>query len=305
MNTIKLNKLLLLFFIAILFGCNKNDNPLSENAKEGGLIEVQTGTVVYFLNTMEDNYPIDLKYFQGVGTNIASIDVYKQFYTVDDTGAVVSSEKTLYKTLDLSSFTEPGFISYNATFKSLAEGTTINGQLIPQDDTLLTAGFYWELTYDIILEDGRHVQVNANTVFINSRYAGKYRVLDALYYRIGVLTYGIDEWPTEVTVTALNATTFKMEAPCEPFASNSVYFTIDEASGAITVLKSYGGSTLYINSQAMQNCASDPGTFNNVPCDNSNILIKVPSTKDTLRISYGYFTAGSGPREFYQEMVKI
>ena len=93
------------------------------------------------------------------------------------------------------------------------------------------------LTCNIKLDDGRTARVNENTVFINSRFAGTYNVVDALYYRIGVLTYDLADWPTTVDVTALNATTFKMEAPCEPFGSNSIYFTIDDASGNVQVLK--------------------------------------------------------------------
>lgn len=304
MNTIKIKNLIFVLFIALLAGCSVNENPISKNAKEGGLIEVRTGTVVYFLNTMDDDYPVELKYYQGQGADITSIDVNQQFFTIDDTGGVVTSPKTLFKTIDLSSEKTSGYYTLNASFAELAAGTTINGVLIPQSDDLLKPGFYWELTYDIHLDDGRTVHVNANTVFINSRYAGVYNVTDALYYRIGVLTYDIADWPTEVTVTALNATTFKMEPPCEPFGTNTIYFTIDDASGAIQILKSYAGSELTINNQKVATCSTEPGAFNNIPCDGSNVAIKVPSTKDTLKLSYAYVTPGSGPREFYQVMVK-
>lgn len=306
MKTINLNKLLLLVFVAFLFSCNKNDNPLSENAKEGGLITVETGTVVYFINTMDQDYPVELKYYQGQGADITKIEVYKQFYTIDDTGGTINSDKTLFKTLDLSSnTTTPGYITYNSSFAELAAGTTIDGQLIPQADTLLKPGFYWELTYKIYLNDGRTLQVPNYSIFINSRFAGKYKVIDAQYWRINVPTYGIEDWPEEVTVTALNATTFKMEE-CEPFG-NTVYFTIDDASGAIGILKKYNGDDILINGIPVANCSADPGAFNNAPCDGSNIAIKVASTKDTLKLTYGYITptGAAGPREFWQVMVKI
>ena len=309
MNAIKIKNLIFVLFITLLAGCSVNENPISKNAKEGGLIEVKTGTVVYFLNTMDEDYPVELKYYQGQGTDISTIDVYRQFYTLDDTGGVVSSPKTLFKTIDLTGNKTSGYITYNASFQELADGTTINGVLIPQSDDLLKPGFYWELTYDIKMEDGRHLKVNANTVFINSRFAGVYNVIEAEYYRINVLTYDLTDWPTEVTVTALNANTFKMEAPCEPFGSNNVYFTIDDATGAVQVLKSYAGNTLFINGLPFATCSTEPGAFNSVPCDGSNIAIKVPSTKDTIKITYAYVNgptdAGAdGSREFWQVMVK-
>lgn len=306
MNTIKFKNLFYLLLVAMLFSCNKNDNPLMENAKEGGLIEVNTTTVVYFLNTMAQPYDVELKYYQGAGANISSIEVYKQFFTVDTAGLPVSSEKTLFKTIDLSAQTEPGFHTYTASFNELASGTTVNGVLIPQADTLLKPGFYWVLSYAVKLDDGRTVATNDNTVFINSRFAGVYNVVDALYYRIGVLTYDIADWPTTVKVTALNATTFKMEPPCEPFGNNTIYFTIDDASGDIQVLKTYAGSTNTVNNIAIATCSADPGAFNSVPCLGSNTAIKVPSTKDTIKITYGYVTptGAVGPREFYQVMVK-
>lgn len=306
MNTIKIKNLIFVLFIALLAGCSENENPISKNAKEGGLIEIKTGTVVYFINTMDQDYPVELKYYQGVGADISTIDVYRQFFTIDDTGAVISSPKTLFKTLDLTGNKTPGYITYNTSFQELADGTTINGVLIPQSDDLLKPGFYWELTYDIKMEDGRHLKVNANTVFINSRFAGVYNVIKARYYRAKPTVVDYDEtyWPETVTITALNANTFKIEAPCEPFGTNTIYFTLDEASGAIQVLKSYAGSTLIINSLPFATCSTEPGAFNNVPCDGSNIAIKVPSTKDTIKITYGYVNATTGPREFYQVMVK-
>lgn len=306
MNTINFKNLAYLLFVALFLSCNKNDNPLKQNAKEGGLIEVNTGTVVYFINTMDQPYDIEMKYYQGAGANINTIEVYKQFFTIDDDGNPISSERTLFKSIDLTDKSEPGYHTYTASFNELANGTTIDGTLIPQDDALLKPGFYWELTYDIKLDDGRTARVNEKTVFINSRFAGTYNVVDALYYRIGVLTYDLADWPTTVDVTALNATTFKMEAPCEPFGSNSIYFTIDDASGNVQVLKTYGGSTLAINGIGVATCSTEPGAFNSVPCLGSNVAIKVPSTKDTIKITYGYVTptGAVGPREFYQVMVK-
>lgn len=305
MNKINFKTLMYLFLFTFLFGCNKNDNPLKQNSKEGGLIDVNTNTVVYFINTMSDNYDVELRYYQGVGADISSIDVYKQFYTTDDTGGVITSPKTLFKTLDFADKNVSGVTKYTASFSELAAGTTINGVLIPQADSLLKPGFYWLLTYDIKLDDGRHVIVPKNTIFINSRFAGKYTVAYARYYRSGTFFYDEGDWPSPINVTALNATTFRMEAG-NPFGQD-VYFTIDDASGKIEILKSYAGNTLIINNFGFVNCVTEPGAFNYVSCDISNIAIKVASTKDTIKMVYGYINPGGsfpGTREFTQVMVK-
>lgn len=308
MNTINLKNLAYILFVTLFLSCNKNDNPLKQEAKEGGLIEVNTSTVVYFINTMDQPYDVELKYYQGVGADISTVEVYKQYFTIDNDGNPVSSEKTLFKSIDLTDKKEPGYHTYTATFKELAAGTTVDGVLIPQDDTLLKPGFYWELTYDIKLDDNRTARLNEKTVFINSRFAGTYNVIDARYYRSAppIVDYDASYWPETVVVTALNANTFKMEAPCEPFGTNTIYFTLDDASGNIQVLKTFNGSTLLINNIPTATCTTEPGAFNNVPCLGSNIAIKVPSTKDTIKITYGYVTptGNVGPREFYQVMVK-
>ena len=64
-------------------------------------------------------------------------------------------------------------------------------------------------------------------------------------------------------------------------------------------------SGLYSGNRALS-CKTDKNQFKNVPCDGSNILIEDNvNGKHIIKITYGYFTDGSGPREFYEVLEKI
>lgn len=303
--------LLFIFLISMIGACTKFDNPVTGDAIEGGLIEVRTKTIVYNIGFMDSSFDVSLKYYQGVGRKISKIDIYKQYFTGDTSVRPFKSDTALFKSLDLSTNNTSGFISYKISFNEARNGLKINDLPIA-DDSLLKPGFYFELTYVITLDDGSRVLTNNKSIFINSRFAGTYRVVEANYWRIGVLTYGIEYWPETVDVTALDATTLKMSQPCEPFGSNEVYFSFsDDGSdrASLKVLNSFGGEKLKINTIDVASCESNPLDFKKAPCDGSNVAIKMASLKDTIIISYGYVTPADkgdpGAREFYQKMVKI
>ncbi|MFN8238815.1 MAG: hypothetical protein U0T77_11650 [Chitinophagales bacterium] len=289
--------------------CTKFDNPVTKDAQEGGLVEIRTSAIIYNLGLMDSAYTVDIKFYQGVSHNIKKIDIKRQFFSVDDTGAAVQSEKILYKTIDLSARTTSGFTSYTANFRELADGMTINGDPIPQDDADMKPGFYWLLTYEITLDDGRVVIPTSNTIFVNARFAGTYKVIDKKYFRIGVNRDDLDPlWQTEVSISALNASTYILLDQIGPFPGNSLIFSIDDDGSDVLTINYpiiYEGTTQLINNVTLATCAANPGDLNNVDCDNSNKAIKSPILKDTLIMSFGYVTPGSGPREFYQKLVKI
>ena len=39
--------------------------------------------------------------------------------------------------------------------------------------------------------------------------------------------------------------------------------------------------------------------------DHNTVLLDNVNGKDIITMSFGYYTAGSGPREFYQQMEKV
>jgi hypothetical protein len=289
----------------LVFSCNKVDNFNGLNGKEGGLYEVNTSAIIYNLGTQDSSYNINLKY----SANIKRIDIYQQFFTTDIDNNNINSDVKLLKSLDLSTFTQPGFINTSVSFDELAAGTSINGTPIPTEDVLLRSGFYWLIYYKAVLEDGREVTIDKNTIFVNAKFAGKYSVLEKEYYRIGVLRNDLDpQWQSVIDVSALNATTYIIDGHLGPFpgAGKVIFSIVDDGSLTLPIsyfktYEPYGALT--INGQPPINCAENAGFMTNVHCSESNVAIK--GVKDTLVMSFGYFTEGSGPREFYQKLVKL
>jgi len=56
---------------------------------------------------------------------------------------------------------------------------------------------------------------------VATRFAGKYKPIAGEYYRIGVPTYALGDWPSEVTVESVDAITYKM-TDFEPFLGNTL-----------------------------------------------------------------------------------
>lgn len=299
-----------LFFAGLSTSCKKSDNYNGLSGAEGGLYTVNTSAIIYNLGNMDSSYEINLKYYQGKGAKIKRIDVYQQFFTTDIDNNPIKSDVKLFKSLDLSAKTQPGYINTSASFRELDDATTLSGVAIPKDDTLLRSGFYWILTYKAVLDDGREVSVNQNTIFVNAKYAGTYKIVEKKYYRIGVLRDDLDAaWASTVYVSALDATTYIITGQLGPFvgATTGLVFSIEDNGDPVLPInyyKTYGDiGAVKINSQPLITCADNAGQLGNVDCANSNVVIK--GSSDTLKMSFGYFTDGSGSREFYQKLVKI
>ena len=65
------------------------------------------------------------------------------------------------------------------------------------------------------------------------------------------------------------------------------------------------GDPLFSGNRAL-GCHTEPELFTNVPCDGSNMLIPDDvNGKHRMILTYGYFTDGSGLREFYEVLEKI
>lgn len=305
---------IILLNLLILASCNKNDNLIDEGAKEGGLFEVLTNAIIYNLGNMDVNNVIDLKQYNvGDNNSIVRIDIYQQYFTTDDNDSAISTDIKLLKSVDLSSYNTPGYLSTSVSFKELARSTALNGVAIDTIDTDLKSGFYWLLTYKAVLADGREIILpNTQTIFVNAKFAGNYKVLEKKYYRIGVLRDDLDaDWEDVVSISAINATTYVLGTHIGPFpGAGKVLFSVEENDTDVfplTYYKTYTGvdvDELLINSQPAIYCPDDAANLSNVGscADGSNVLIK--GTKDTLVMSFGYL-APTGSREFYYKMVKL
>jgi len=180
------------------------------------------------------------------------------------------------------------------------------GQALPASDGDYLIGDYWEFEYNATTSDGNVAIQNTTTkATVATRYAGKYRFVEGVYYRIGVLTNTGSYWPAETLFESIDAKTYKMNGVAA-WPENVVYFQID-AEGKITYPAEWGGVAQTINGNPLISCetsASDMTEVCGLP--NANTVIKDDvAGKDQLIMSYGYYTAGSGPRVFYQVMEKI
>ena len=136
-------------------------------------------------------------------------------------------------------------------------------------------------------------------------FEGIYRTVDAFYYRIGVQTYSTADWPAETTIEAVDATTYKVIGYLGAFPNHpSWYFTI--VNDVIDIPLTYGGSPQLGNSRPFISCSSNPADMALVNCASSNVVIRDDvNGKDRLKMSFGYYTPGSGPRVFYQDLELI
>ena len=165
-----------------------------------------------------------------------------------------------------------------------------------------------EISDGSIVPNGRTSSIDITIEYLCfSQITGKYRAVNAEYYRIGVLTYTEADWPDETEIIFICGNTYRVIEyfGAEDFGDNEWYFEID-ASGNITYpATTPSGDPNVGNTQPMINCQLNPGDMTNVPCGAGSNIMTVDGDNVTLNMSYGYFTPGSGPREFWQVMEKI
>ena len=147
----------------------------------------------------------------------------------------------------------------------------------------------------------------AVNIAVLSRFAGIYRIVDMKYWRIG--EDRDDVYASEIGNTrfigSVDENTFSYNDYWGPFAwtGGSFNFDIDFADNSITVPIACCG--LFSGNYAT-NCQEHADKLTNVPCDGSNILEPVDATgKHRITLTYGYFTEGSGPREFWEILEKV
>jgi Na+/H+ antiporter NhaD/arsenite permease-like protein len=93
------------------------------------------------------------------------------------------------------------------------------------------------------------------------------------------------------------------------FNGNEWYFQIDENDIISYPEETPDGDAQAGNGQPLITCQSNPSDFaaDGLPCGaDANVVVRDDVTgKDRLYMTFGYFTAGSGPRTFWQVMEKI
>jgi hypothetical protein len=259
----------------------------------------------------------------------------------DSEGAITKSEITtelvsntvLFKTITPSSTDQNTISSFSFTFDELASPLTIETENIPAVNTdnsyvinkgavvndlgkslSMNDGDYfigdkWELAYKVTTSDGREIYQNKPTnVTVATRYAGKYIIASSAYYRIGEPSIGL--WDgEEALIESIDAKTYRWTDWGAPYGWESngnvgLYFQIE--GGVVTYPAEWGGAAQTINGQPLITCALNPTDLTNVSCGSSNIVINDDvNGEDQLLLVHGYFTAGSGAREFDFVLVKV
>lgn len=301
MKKFKLYSLALLV-LAGLFSCETDSDTLTGGAETGGLLTVNSGLVGYVVGNGNDfKYSVKLNAFQG---DIATtkIEVYKKFTSV----AGVSSSEVLFKTIDVPTTPKNQDIAFTVTYNELKAGLTVGGQALPTDDSLLKIGDAWTLRYVTTTSAGTvHSNSKTTKVAVGTRFAGTYKVIDSNYWRLNVSSGGYNG--AIRVIESVDATTYRFVDYAGSFAGNTHYFTID-ANGVVNTPVSYNGAVQLLNGQPLINCISNPNDMKNA-CGYAgpqNTVTKDDvNAKDRIYRSYGYFTAGSGPREFYEALERV
>ena len=155
------------FILLAAASCFKNDDLVTADAKEGGLITPITSNVPYKLaNTPQVDVTLEIP----TGPAITSIKVYNSFYSTNDTAA---SNEVMMMDVPVTGST----ILFTVTYNDLKKDLLVKGNPLPADETLLGIGSRWTLVYHAVLSDGREVINNAVTVIgVANIYAGDYHV---------------------------------------------------------------------------------------------------------------------------------
>jgi len=169
-----------------LSSCLKDDDIMTEDAKEGGMV-IPVANVPYKLNnTPVVNVSLDIPR----GPAIAKVVVEKFFLTADGKMSNVVVTKEVDVNGANASVANDGVSSLDAsftqTYSELIGGLTLNGQPLPADENDLTIGDKFVFSYTSVMTDGREVSNKATTnIAIANKYAGNYAV-EVLYFHPSV-----------------------------------------------------------------------------------------------------------------------
>lgn len=300
--------LLTLFSLVTIIACVDNDNDeLTGDAITGGLLTINNRSIGYVVGDGA-TYTASGTVFQG-NDQTASMSIYISF--TDSESGETSNEK-LYETIEIAETSIGSTASFSSSFsyEDLSSGLSLSEGPIPSDDTQLNIGDFFNVRYESTLTSGTVTSNSVSTkVSVGTRFAGTYAPLAGEYYRIGVLTYETADWLTycpETLIESVDATTYRVVEYFGPFGGNEWYFEIDSNDNITYPDNTPSGDAQTGNGQPFITCASNSGDLTSIPCGaESNKVIRSDDGKDILIMSFGYFTAGSGSREFYQELEKI
>lgn len=262
-------------------------------------LQIQTPVIGFQAGT--ENYPFAVNVINP--DNELRLDQVKVYsiYTSAATGN--QSNEALLGTLDVEGVNR-NIIEGTWDYSQLKAGITVDGAPLPDDQVALTVGSGWRLRFEGVTTSGETVRLKGNiNVAVLSRFAGIYQVTKSEYYRIGVLTA---TWTGSTRfIGSVDEDTFSYNDYWGSFAwtGNQFNFDIDFTTNKIKVPIIVDG--LFSGNRALD-CDVEPQTFSVFTCTNTNVLVPNETTGEhVIKLTYGYFTDGSGPREFSEELKKV
>ncbi len=308
--------------IALVLGfassCNESVNPLTEDAKTGGLLNPLSTSLNYVVGSGAI-YTIAFEVEQGHNAT-TSVDVFKSFYKVPvawsdpedpdhetaDSIPGMWSNEVLDRTISISNNATHVNTDFSSDYAQLITGLQVDGSDLPADDGQLAIGDFWNFRFVSTVTNGTSVEsFNKVKVAVSTRFAGTYTVLDSEYIRIGVPS---GDWNGDlVLVESIDAKTYRQIGWAFWTDGNELFFQVD-GNNDIFMPEEWNGVAQTGNGNPLITCETDPVDMSNARCDepdHNTILLDDVEGKDIITMSFGYYTSGSGPREFYQKMEKV
>lgn len=294
--------LLTLAFVSF-YSCHEENDELTENPVQGGLVSLNNAAIGYVVGN-DATYTASGSVYQGREAT-TQIQVYKSF-TSSATSGTTNEELLTTITVDNQNQGQSGTFDFSFTYEELIAGLTLDGSPLPSDDAELEIGDFWNLRYVSTLSNGQeHSNRNTTKVSVGTRFAGTYDVIVGDYWRIGVFRDDV-EWPAEMLIESVDAITYRVVEYFGAFNGNEYYFQIDAMDRITYPDTTPSGDPQTGNGQPFTTCEANPGDLSNVPCGDVSNYVERDDVegKDTLYMTFGYFTDGSGAREFYQVLQK-
>jgi len=163
-----------------------------------------------------------------------------------------------------------------------------------------------EISDGSIVPNGRTASIDITIEYLCfSQVTGRYKTLFGEYYRIGEGPTTTENWPDEIEIIFLCGNTYRVIEYFGWFDGNEWYFEIDESGNITYPATTPTGEPNVGNTQPMITCQTNPGDMTNVPCGAGSNTLTIDGDIVTLDMTFGYYTAGSGSREFWQILEKI
>ena len=301
-------KYLILPLIAVFAftSCIDDDNDeLTGNSKRGGLVNVNNPLISYVVGS-GNTYTANGAIYQGA-VQTTSVDIYSSF-----TNSVTKdvSNRVLLKTIDIQNTTIGNTSNFQVSFDyaELIANIQLNGAPLPPDDAGLNIGDFWSLEYvSKTSENSSHNNSSTTKVAVGTRYAGVYNVAESAYWNSGNFIGG--DWNgTDRIIESVNSSVYR-HVGLAYWDDNEFYFTVDNATGKITVLDvDLEGNALLLNGSPVMTCEGAGGyAFESIPC-NATTSVAVPDNtnngQDELNFTVGYFRGIGQTREFFEKLVK-